>query len=191
MNSTLKSVFVLALGAAIGSAVTWKLLKTRYEQLTQEEIDSVKEVYSRRYAENAKPADEDNDAEDADSEEYVERVLENSYTNYSDMHVKTESKKSKVTARPYVIPPEEFGEVEGYDRFSLTYYNDEVLVDEDDELVDDVDDVVGSDSLNHFGDYEDDSVFVRNDRLKCDYEILLDHRNYSDVINKKPHQMED
>ena len=41
------------------------------------------------------------------------------------------------------------------------------------------DDVVGMESLTHFGEYEDDSVFVRNDRLKCDYEILMDERTYS------------
>jgi hypothetical protein len=54
-----------------------------------------------------------------------------------------------------------------------------------------VDDVVGFESLNRFGEYEDDSVFVRNDRLKCDYEILLDRRKYSDVVNKKPHEVDD
>ena len=50
--------------------------------------------------------------------------------------------------------------------------------------VEDVDNVVGEESLNCFGKYEDDSVFVRNDVLKADYEILLDERNYSDVVNK-------
>lgn len=39
---------------------------------------------------------------------------------------------------------------------------------------------IGFESLGHFGEYEDDSVFVRNDRLKTDYEILLDEENYSD-----------
>ena len=61
---------------------------------------------------------------------------------------------------------------------------------EDDEKVEDVDNVVGLESLAHFGEYEDDSVFVRNDRLKCDYEILLDQRTYSDVIKQRPHQTE-
>ena len=47
-----------------------------------------------------------------------------------------------------------------------------------------MDEIVGEESLNHFGEYEDDSVFVRSDRLKCDYEILLDQRNYSDVVKR-------
>lgn len=40
---------------------------------------------------------------------------------------------------------------------------------------------IGDDALGHFGEYEDDSVFVRNDEEQTDYEILLDGRNYHDV----------
>ena len=32
----------------------------------------------------------------------------------------------------------------------------------------------------HFGEYEDDTVYVVNDRLKCYYEICRDYGNYSD-----------
>ena len=86
-----------------------------------------------------------------------------------------------------MISPEEFGEFEEYEKISLTYYADQVLTDENDEEVDNVEECVGVESLNHFGDYEDDSVFVRNDRLKCDYEILLDQRNYTSIHEKIPH----
>ena len=45
-----KSLFSLAfiIGTVTGSIVTWYLLKDKYEALAQEEIDSVKEVFSRR-----------------------------------------------------------------------------------------------------------------------------------------------
>ena len=58
------------------------------------------------------------------------------------------------------------------------------------ERIKDVDSVVGAESLTHFGEYEDDSVFVRNDRLKCDYEILMDTRTYSEILKERPHQRE-
>ena len=32
-----------------------------------------------------------------------------------------------------------------------------------------------------FGEYEEDSVFVRDDERKIDYEILADTRNYHDL----------
>ena len=85
---------------------------------------------------------------------------------------------------PYVISPEEFDENEDYNTVSLTYYADGVLTDERDNVIVDVDSIVGEDSLNHFGEYEDDSVFVRNDELQTDYEILLDTRNYGDIYVK-------
>ena len=78
-----------------------------------------------------------------------------------------------------------------YEQISLTYYSDGILTDDDDVPITDVDEVVGSESLETFGEYEDDSVFVRNDKLKCDYEILIDQRKYSDVVNRKPHEMDD
>ena len=78
-----------------------------------------------------------------------------------------------------------------YERISLTYYDDQVLTDENDKIIEDIEETIGIDSLTHFGEYEDDSVFVRNDERQCDYEILLDRRKYSDVIKKKSRFTED
>ena len=91
----------------------------------------------------------------------------------------------------YIIRPDEFGEYDDYAPISLTYYADHILTDEDDEIVEDIEDKIGFDALNHFGEYEEDSVFVRNDRIKCDYEILLDQRKYSEVEHYNEYQMED
>ena len=165
-----KSLFSLAfiIGAATGSVVTWYLLKDKYEALAQEE---------------------DADKEKPDLKEYAERLKKEGYTRYSDFG-SDEEEKPVSEAGPYVIPPEQFGDDEEYEQISLTYYADGVLADENDEVIEDVEDAVGIDSLNHFGEYEDDSVFVRNDARKCDYEILLDQRTYSEVAEDMPHQME-
>lgn len=50
-----------------------------------------------------------------------------------------------------MIPPEQFGDNEEHEQISLTYYADGVLADENDEVIEDVEDAVGIDSLNHFG----------------------------------------
>lgn len=54
-------------------------------------------------------------------------------------------------------------------------------MDEDGFIIKNVEEWVGKGSLDTFGEYEDDSVFVRNEELKMDIEILRDVRNYSDV----------
>ena len=190
---------MFVLGAAVGSVVTWQYTRKKYEQIAQEEIDSVKEIFSRResatdveiISPEPQTAKIGKPEEKPDITEYAARLERDGYTNYSNVGDKKKKEEQEtMEIKPYVISPEEFGEFEDYERISLSYYADQVLADEDDEKVDDVDNVVGLESLTHFGEFEDDSVFVRNDRLKCDYEILLYQRTYSDVMKQRPHQME-
>jgi len=197
------SFLMFVIGAAVGSVATWQIVKKKYEQIAQDEIDSVKEVFSNKKTNEADNADVRNKANQAKEKpgvaEYAAMLNKQGYTNYSNKEAnvkdasvkKEEGQVSMAADKPYVIEPEEFGEADGYEQISLTYYADQVLADEDDDLVEDVENVVGFESLESFGKFEDDSVFVRNDRLKCDFEILLDQRNYSDVRKLKPHQRED
>lgn len=169
----LTSVVIFTVGAVIGSAVTYKLLKTKYEQIAQDEIDSVKEVFSRR----------GRDVVESKTDEYTELVDK---LGYSGVDNNEEKGENDMTDAPYVISPDEFGEMDDYETVSLTYYADKVLTDEMDIPVEDIESMVGYDSLECFGEYEDDSVFVRNERQKTDYEILLDVRKFSDVQSEYP-----
>jgi hypothetical protein len=188
MGCKFKCTIAFLIGATTGSLTVWKLLKTKYERIAQEEIDSVKEVFSKRKI-NDESVEQEAEVEKTEEPNNVMREYYEYSTSYG--NEKQQEEKKEPMARPYVISPSEFGEFDDYERISFTYYADHVLTDEDDDLVEDIEGSVGFDSLNHFGEYEDDSVHVRNDRLKCDYEILRDNRRYSDVINKKPHLMED
>ena len=183
--SKIDNILAFAIGAAAGSIVTWKLIKDKYEQIAQEEIDSVKEVYSRRFEESKREKIEEEPKEDAEPLTFTidakaMGAYASSLQNAGYSAPAEEPPKAKTVAGeiPYVISPEEYGDLPDYGTFELTYYADGVLADSDDEIVDDVDDVVGEESLLTFGTYEEDSVHVRNDRLKADYEILRDNRNY-------------
>ena len=176
------------IGAAIGSVATWKIVTTKYDQIIQEEIDSVKEVFSRRENEDVLDMTENRNDEPISDEEvidfqsgYTDILKEEGYTKYSNK--KGGVSNTKHTDAPYVISPDEFGELEDFETVSLTYYADGVLTDDMDIPINDVEGIVGIDSLTRFGEYEADSVFVRNERLKGDYEILLSLRRYSELNN--------
>ena len=178
------SAAAFTIGAAVGSVVTWQILKTKYEQIAEEEIASVRELYSDNKTEHTKIPVEHVDISEPEADEveaYAETVTDLGYDNALE-------KKPMGVEKPYVITPEEFGELDEYSTASLTYYDDKILADENDEMVEDVEDTVGFESLSHFGEYEDDSVYVRNDRLKCDFEILLDVRRYTDVLRAEPYK---
>lgn len=93
-----------------------------------------------------------------------------------------EEKPDHDVTKPYIITPEELGEEMNYSLVALIYYADGVLADDFDNVVDDEEHYVGSDYKNHFGEYETNTVHVRNDELMCDYEITQDFRKFSDVI---------
>ena len=181
MNKGVVCFLSLAAGGAIGFATANKLLKDKYEQLVQDEIDSVKAAFRK---EHPLPEKEKNGRPVKPTKK--ERRQYSQYT--AKLGYTTEDKPAPVL-EPRVISPDEFGDQDGYDEISLTYYSDGTVTDGDDRAMseDEIEETIGKDSLTHFGEYEDDSVFVRNDRLKADYEILMDQRAYADVLKEKPY----
>lgn len=178
------NILIFAIGAAAGAVASYVLAKRKFLALAREEINSVKDVYSKRAAAREKP----------DLSEYAEVIKKEGYSGAEHSSTPESQNREKPVKksdgkRPYVISPDEFAEDDEYDKISLTLYADNVLADEDDEVIDDVDKIVGVGNLNSFGAFEDDSVFVRNDILKADYEILLDERKFSDVMAKSPHKI--
>lgn len=175
-------------GAATGAFVAWRALKNKYKRIADEEIESVKETFDRRFKEKSEKV-EKNNVVLVNQNEIDDIIGSLGYSRESEK--KEEKKDMAEDADIYVIPPESFNEI-GYETESLTYYADKVLVDEVGNIIHDIDGTVGHNSLETFGEYEDDSVFVRNDILKKDYEILLDMRTYYDAEKaKRPHLMND
>lgn len=219
MNRKIINLIIFTVGAAIGSAVTWKVVKDRYEKIVQEEIKSVKEVFSYRFnRSNEEVSSEESDeemseedpvseyrkicwddledldpseleeeeyqAEEADKAEY--EYLANTYKEGG-----ADNMPSSEPREPYIIEPIEFGGLDGYKTFELTYYEDGILEDEDYEIVRNPEEILGPDALGSFGEYEDDSVFVRNERLRADFQILKDYRTYDEARSIGPGRVDD
>ena len=184
MGKIIKKLLIFVAGAGVGTAITWQFFKNKYKRIADEEIASVKEYYKHSREEILDVAEEPSELperieDDSETEEVEYKNLANNYSTITNENDIDEKGGNNMEEGPYVIKPEEFDTI-GYDVVSLTYYADKVLVDEDDNPIEDIDYLVGEDSLDHFGEYEDDSVFVRNDDLKTDFEILLDEASYYD-----------
>lgn len=167
--STFSKIGLFITGAIVGVVATQKYFKTKYEKIADEEIESVKTVMRLKDSEKKKKAEEPVD----DADKYKEIVRDSGYSG-------KKKEVEKEVSKPYIIPPEEFDE-NGFQTEILTYFEDEVLVNEYGDVIDNVDELISKDSLEHFGEYENDSVFVRNEELETDFEIQRDSRNYNDV----------
>lgn len=228
MNKKLFGVIMFAVGAAVGSAVTWKLVKTKYEQIAEEEIASVKdellgqrEEYTNLMVKMKKQLKESATYESLqNSDEAAAEEEDNEYYPDDDERDFTEQEKQqieyyKITSKyrasedngddengkegdegeddevpyingPYVISPEDFNcSPPGYNAQTLDYFADGVLAD-DWGVILDLDETIGEDAINHFGEYVDDIVYVRNERTEIDYEVTRDPRTYAEVVRTNP-----
>jgi len=76
------------------------------------------------------------------------------------------------------------GSDSGYEQETLSYYEDDVLTDKDDEPVAKPEELVGEDALVSFDD--EDVVYVRNNNLEIEYEIIRTNKNYGVAVDTKP-----
>lgn len=215
MNKGVVAFLAFTFGGVAGFVAGKKLLEQHYAQLVEEEVESVKRAFHRQVQEEVDSAKQEfrNRIAQGDAPKNEEAVADNKpvadvkpaekprkeikdYRAYYPESKATEKKeepkeepKEEKSTKPYVISPQEFDTIRGYEAISLTLYADHVVADDDDNAMseEDVEETITRESLNHFGEYENDSVYVRNDDMRTDYEILLDERRYADVMKTKPY----
>ena len=192
----MKNLLCFVVGAAIGSVVTWKLIEKKYKDLADEEIESVKETFKNRKPRITKdevketvekvinkwkePKETINNIVSVEgySTENEEETKEDDESNYT-----VDVDPGVEVIIPYVITPEQFGEFTEYGTKTLTYYADNVLTDEIDNPITsgEMETMIGPDALDHFGEYEDDSVYIRDEMNEMDYEILKSEKMFSEI----------
>lgn len=131
---------------------------TETEETEAGEKETVTEVVTHNILVDGKPLDRDDEA-------WEKEVAERSED------------------RPYVISEEEFFENEqDFEQWSMTYYaGDDVLTTEKDEVVEDVDAMVGEGNLQKFGHMSKDMhlVYIKNNKRGLDFEIARSRGKYT------------
>lgn len=209
-------------GAAIGAAVSWKVVSIRlneqYSAIVEHEMTTAKAFYERVYkvgdfetpstaSETLKAASDamltyngipiDPEVKEFASDLTDDEIVE--YFSEEDPEKNTEDEDTEVTLlrtlmltrdpnKPYLITFSEFeeGRTDKGNQNTITWYEEDgVLADERDQMINNVDKVVGLDNLSKFGMNVDDPniVYVRNDNLGCDFEILRETGSYAVMVH--------
>ena len=196
MNRKLSNVLLFAAGVAVGSLATWRYFKSKYEVVEDEIEEKTEEAEGESEEDDPEVLESKMSYKKPPLKEYVKMVENNGYTPKT--HVEEVEEEiangewgDKDVYEPFIIRPDEYGELHAYETLSLNYYADGVLTDELDNPIEDVESLVPADFADHFGEYDDNAVFVRNDNLECDYEILRDLRKFTDVVGEYPYPTED
>lgn len=200
----IKYALIFMAGATLGAITAVAMVKEKYESLAQIEIESI-----RRYYKEKLQKQEEKKEEKVEEPVKEEKVYEDITNNYKGDIVGEKPFVQKEVDEvidpydtPYIISVEEFGEEIEYDTMTLTYFEDKVLVDDVDDVIEDVDTVVGLENLKIFEEFPGcTTIYVRNDIWKTDFEIIKDDWKWSDFQEtedkllkqiqdtKKPHQL--
>ena len=206
----IKNLLIFAAGAVVGGIVTWRIAKKTYEKIiadeteaakksAQDEIDIYKtqledkiDNYVKETSNSASEESENDDGEyeeveepeeeDEDEDYYAEpRYRYDSYLNELE-YFKGKGRTDEIGQInvPYIINETDVGDKMDYDLIHLTFYADHILTDDANLPIKDIDEIVGPEALKCFLNEFVNIVYVRNERLGCDFEICRDLRRYAD-----------
>lgn len=172
------SAIGFAAGAVASGLTTWLVTKKYYEKKVQAEIDSIW-AELQKGKENPSPIKifkPETDAQEAimHKPEISDIIARQGYTA---------PELPKTNDYIYEIAENDLDEDE-YECIDLTLYTDGVLADDQDYVVQDVESKVGAHYREMFNGK--DEVFIRNEKLKIDYDICLSQLSYPEMRNRNP-----
>lgn len=184
MNKSVIFAGGLIAGAAGGCFVSYKMLKDRFEQKTEEEIASVRETLLQE----SKARREAMEAAKKEQEKAAVQAVKTYSATSKEAEKAAAVLMDKPKKKPYVIPPDVLEDDSNpHKRVGIKLYADGIVTDMGDRPIDDKElaEKVGPDALSHFGEYDDDRVCIRNEALETDFEIVRLYRDYSELIRMR------
>ena len=173
-------ILYVTFGTIIGSVVTYILMKKHCEEYIHEELRLAREHEAESKKEAVKkPVEKTENRQDdkvvvAGSDIVKKKATTNpptDYTSYS--NGKEERMISLITSERFANEEPEF------EKITLNFYEDDgVLADNYGDIVD-IEKSIGLKAVNYFDLLHTDVVYIRNEKLKIDYEIVLEHESYS------------
>ena len=204
MTERIKSPLIFSAGLAIGSVVTWLLVRGHYRAEKEEEIASVKEVYAKRFDNINKEALEKAAvaANKPDISIYTQALQQSREKNEAEneepaaeetSYEEVKQEYSKTMGNLYEITSSEFASFSNdRTRVTLMRFADDIFTNEMYDEIDPMDYIAGdlitlNDShpvncLDYIRRMPQDEICIRNFDLGLDLDIVTQSRTYSDYM---------
>ena len=175
----IREVLCFTIGAAAGFAAASYLLKSRYENMLNEEIESAMEWVKKKTGEDSeeekKPDGEDKKEEFLSHSDDVKEYNEIRSRMIEDGLIMDKNKPYRISEGDYAVDDEDYGKV------TLDFYTLDDSLYEGDEYIQNVEATVGQDNLDFLQSIDDDVLYVRNETYGIDYEIVKVVGRYEDA----------
>lgn len=178
----IKNIIFFAAGLTIGATASYFMTKEALAARQQQEISEMRDYYARQYG--AKPPKEEtpNDElvtskDSLDTKQQIDMAINDYHTESTVIDDGKRAPITSVMAKPYIISDEEFETSTKYAKYSYVwYYGVKVMIDKTDgeeAVVEDPVYRIGADNLTELEESADGYIYVRNDNVGEDYEVIL------------------
>lgn len=184
----LKNIIFLVGGGAIGAVTTYFCMKDKCNKLVDEETSAIKKYYEEKY--NTENEDKPNDIPEEVKKEPEEEKEEPNYEeiieklNYNEFSTRTSSNKK--AKRPYLITEEDFvSDTTNVKKIISFFEDDEICMDNDTkEVLENVAQDIGNDCLEQINERGANEIYVRNEVLGIDYNVVSEPGSYEDFLDE-------
>ena len=202
MSNFWKTSLAFVAGAIVGGFVTKKYIEYKsqindeaeYEEYETQE--TITEDANDTSVENEETSNDEIKIRSVDDEAYKKLLANLQYSiekEAEDFIEKMIPRQDEVrdTSKPYNIAPDEFEEIDEYDSDEYTYYADGYVTDSYGMPISDEDilNTIGEDFDTYFGSYDDDQIWIRNERLRMDFSVVRDIDRFVDVAPPRIRRM--
>lgn len=185
-----RTIIFSVAGLGIGFGAGFIFAKKKYEKKCAEEIEYMREMYKKKEEDSESATEKLNNIKNYISEHYASNnavsddsiVFTRREEDFEQEQAENEApSEPEIRKEPYPISNTEYfeGKDLGIGKRALIYYaGNDTLVDEETEEVQELDQI-GEDNLQYFNQYEDLRLFVRNEALGEDYEVIFEEGSYN------------
>lgn len=196
-----EKLIIFVVGAAFGAGVAVLGTKSYFEAIANDEIESVKKAYKTPNTphEDEKLQDfvnavktQNTRTSKGDNAIYEQKIEHFGYDlikheNIQDAEEKLAEKESPgdEKSRPHRISIDDFTENGPYyQQVTVTYFpKEQLLVDDISGEFEDVESTVGKDNMELFRELDEDVIYIRNDNVSIDYEVVKSNAEYDPMSN--------
>lgn len=186
----MKQLIAFLFGAIVGGGVTYLALNSKFNKEVAAITEAVSYITDKKEIKETKETKEEKHEIKKEGEK-IKTELMKEYSkivvNYNKPgQVEDEDDEKPRMMSPVKIDEDEFAENELYGVATYTYYADDILTDEYDNIIieDDWDDIVGLDMINDLKAGED-MVLIRNDRIEMYIELVRSLEKRDDFYNRR------
>ncbi len=208
MNTFWKVGVAFVAGLAIGAIATKKYIEYKEDLCEEVSYEESEEVMEEENTNNDNHDNNEGQTQEINKVDYnnvIRSVDDDRYQELlQDLKYKVEAQEVPEyelqrhildedvdRTKPYNISPNDFEDIDAYESDEYTLYADGYVTDSYGMPVseEDVMNTLGDKFESYFGIYDNDQIYVRNERLQMDFSVIRDLDNFEDVASPRIKRM--